>query len=129
MDTLESLTNEAAQIQSFLEIECSGNPVEIQERIATLSVYMARTGKMLADAKKILREKKSCQIAETILKIAKEDCLSAKAQNALVDSLAIDENYLVDWVERINKACTHQIDALRSLLSYAKEEMASSYNQ
>lgn len=126
---LENIHNEAAQIQSFLEIETSDDPQEIKERLATLSVYIARTGKMQADAKRLLREKKSSQIAETIIKIAKENYLSAKAQNALVDTLAIQENELVDWLDRLNSACVHQADICRSLLSYAKQEMASSFNQ
>ena len=42
---------------------------------------MARSGQMLSDAKKALRQKKSSQISDTIVKIAKEQHLSAKAQN------------------------------------------------
>ena len=84
---------------------------------------MARSGQMLAEAKKRLRDKKSSEISETILKIAKQNFLSAKAQNALVESIAQEENFLVDWLDRINKTCTHQIDALRSLLSYEKENL------
>lgn len=127
---LDKLQSEAENIQSFLEIETSDNPQEIKERLATLSVYIARTGKMLADAKRLLREKKSSQIAETIIRIAKENYLSAKAQNELVDSLAVDENQLVDWLDRLNKTCVHQCDICRTMLSYAKQEMAySGYNQ
>lgn len=126
---LENLRQEASKIQSFLEIEASDNPQEIKERLAALSVYIARTGKMQADAKRCLREKKSCQIAETVVRIAKENYLSAKAQNALVDTLAIEENELVDWLDRLNSACVHQADICRSLLSYVKQEMASSFNQ
>lgn len=114
---------EAEKIQSYLEINCSNNPEEIIERINQIQVYMARSGQMLADAKKALRKKKSSEISETILKIAKEQHLSAKAQNALVDSIAEEESYMVDWLDRINRTCTHQIDALRSLLSYEKEQL------
>lgn len=84
---------------------------------------MARSGQMLAEAKKRLRDKKSSEISKTILEIAKQNFLSAKAQNALVESIAQEENFLVDWLDRINKTCTHQIDALRSLLSYEKENL------
>ena len=57
------------------------------------------------------------------MNIAKENYLSAKAQNALVDSIAADEHKLVDWLERLNATCTHQIGAMRSLLSYEKENL------
>ena len=126
---IEELNKEAGDIQSFLEGECSDNPLEIRERLYTLSVYIARTGKMLSDAKRLLREKKSSQIAETVIKIAKENYLSAKAQNAIIDSLAVEENTLVDWVDRLNSACVHQSDICRTLLSYIKQEIAASlYN-
>ncbi|NQY30328.1 MAG: hypothetical protein HRT69_12750 [Flavobacteriaceae bacterium] len=117
------MKNEANEIQGYLEIECSNNPQEITDRISKLSVYMARSGEMLADAKRLLRKKKSSEISNTIMKIAKEQFLSAKAQNTLVDSIAEDENHLVDWLDRINRACTHQIDALRSVLSFEKEQL------
>jgi len=40
-----TLNEEATQIQSFLEIHCTDNPVEIQDRLRMLAVYIARTGK------------------------------------------------------------------------------------
>lgn len=122
------MLSEINDIQSYLEIECSTNPVEIQERISRISVYMARTGEMLAEAKRILRRKKSSEISNTIISIAKESCLSATVQNTLLESIAEDEAYLVDRIERLNKTCTHQIDALRSLLSYAKTDLQIASN-
>lgn len=117
------MKTEIKEMQDYLEITCSNTPEEIQERISTLSVYMARSGEMLAKAKQNLRKKKASEIGETIVKIAKQNCLSAKAQNALVEAIAEEEAFLVDWIERINRTCTHQIDALRSLLSYEKENL------
>ena len=117
------MKEELEKIQEFLEIDVSENPEELIERIKTLNVYMARSGRMLADAKQKLREKKASEISKTILEIAKQNFLSAKAQNALIESIAQEENFLVDWLDRINKTCTHQIDALRSLLSYEKENL------
>jgi hypothetical protein len=116
-----TIIEEADQIQSYLDITCSDNPLEIQEHIRNIIPYVSRTGYMLAEAKKLLRRKKASEISETIIKIAKENYLSAKAQNALVDSIAEDEAYLVDRLDRLNAACVHQLDALRSLLSYEKE--------
>lgn len=120
---MENILKEAEQMQGYLEIECSNNTEEVQERIAVLSVYLARSGAMLAEAKRYLRRKKTSQIQKTIIEIAKEACLSASVQNALLDSICDDEAYLVDMVERINRSCVHQIDALRSILSYEKESL------
>lgn len=123
MKTLTELKGGADEIQSFLQIDVTNNPEEIIERISKLMVYMALSGEMLSDAKKILRAKKTEQINQTIIKIAKESCLSASVQNALLDSICSEESHLVDYLERINKSATHQLDACRSLLSYEKEGM------
>ena len=112
---------ESQQIQEFLEITVSDNPSEIQERISSLMVFHARTGFMLAEAKKTLSAKKKTEIINTVIEIAKTGHLSAKAQNALVDSIALEEQYMVDWLDRLNSTCKHQLDACRSLLSYEKE--------
>lgn len=118
-----NINDELRTISDYLNITCSNNPQEIQERISVIMVYMMRTGEMLADAKKMLRKKKSDEIQNTIISIAKESCLSAKIQNALLDSIAEDESFLVDRLDRLNASCTHQLDALRTLLSYEKEAM------
>lgn len=123
MNTIERIRKEATEIQEYCEIVCSENPDEIQERIRILTSYLARTAFMLKESKLLLRRKKSLEIGETIIKIAKENYLSAKAQNALIDCIANEENELVDWLDRLNATCTHQIDAMRSLLSYEKENL------
>lgn len=117
------MEQEINEISDYLNITCSNNPQEIQERISVIMVYMMRTGEMLADAKKILRRKKSDEIQNTIIRIAKENCLSAKVQNALLDSIAENEAFLVDRLDRLNASCTHQLDALRTLLSFEKESL------
>ena len=112
---------EATEMQAYLETLPEDNPDALSERIKILAVYQARSGYMLAEAKKTLSEKKKAEIVNTIIAIAKENYLSAKAQNALVDSIATDEQFMVDWLDRINAACKHQLDAVRSLLSFEKE--------
>ncbi len=118
-----TIQQEAQQIQEYLDIECSENPEEVLERIRAIMPYISRTAYLLAEAKKAYRSKKATEIGGTIVKIAKEQFLSAKAQNALLDSIAEDEAYLVDWLDRLNAAATHQVDALRSILSYEREQL------
>lgn len=117
------MKEEAKKIQDYLDITVSTDPAEIIDRISTLMSYMSRSGEMHAKAKQILRAKKTTEISKTILNIAKEQCLSASVQNALLDSICEEEAFMVDWLERINRSCTHQLDGLRSLLSYEKEAM------
>lgn len=117
------MKEEAQKIQDYLDVTVSSDPAELVDRIATLMTYMSRSGEMYARAKKILRAKKTNEISKTILTIAKEQCLSASVQNALLDSICEEEAFMVDWLDRINRSCTHQLDSLRSLLSYEKEQM------
>lgn len=120
---VEEMKKEAAEIQAYLDITVSNEAAEISERISTLMSYMSRSGEMLALAKKTLRAKKSREISNTIVSIAKSAHLSATVQNALLDSICEEETFFVEWLDRINRSCTHQIDGLRSLLSYEKEEL------
>lgn len=118
-----TLQEESIQIQGYLDITCSDNPDEIQERIRVIMPYISRTAFMLAEAKKALRAKKSDEIQAQICEIVNLQFLSAKVQNALLDSIAKEESYMVDWLERLNAAATHQVDALRSILSYERESL------
>ena len=123
MDKLNELRERAKELQMFLETESSNNPEELTDRILKLMSYIAYSGEMLAEAKKLLRSRKSSEISKTIIAIAKEQCLSASVQNALLDSICDDESFLVDFIERVNRTATHQLDACRSLLSYEKEQL------
>ena len=118
-----TIIEEAQQIQGYLDTTCSENPEEVLERIRVISPYISRTAFMLAEAKKDLRSKKSDEIQSQICEIVNLQFLSAKVQNALLDSIAKEEAYLVDWLERLNAAATHQVDALRSILSYEREQL------
>lgn len=120
---IEEIRNEAQQIQEFLEITMSDNPQEVIERGNDLQVYMARTGKLLADAKYMLNEQKRHETMDIIRDYIIDQKLSAKVQNALIDGLCKEEQYLVDWIDRLNAACTHQLDWCRSVNSKNKEEM------
>ena len=120
---IEGIRNEAQQIQEFLEISMSDNPQEVIERGNDLQVYMARTGKLLADAKYILNDQKRHETMDIIRDFIIDQKLSAKVQNALIDGLCKEEQYLVDWIDRLNAACTHQLDWCRSVNSKNKEEM------
>ena len=122
------MLKECEQIQAFLEITMTEDPNEIINRGNDLQVYLARTGKMLADAKRELNEKKRSEIFDILRKTSQETGATAKAVNGLIDSICSNENYLVDWLERLNRTCTHQLDWCRSVLSKAKEELRLSGN-
>lgn len=118
-----TLEEEAKQIQDYLEITMSDNPQEVVERGNDLIVYLARSGEMLSEAKRILNEKKMSQSMQVIKDFILDNKLSAKVQNALIEGLCANEQKLVDWLDRINATCVHQIDWCRTCVSKQKEEM------
>lgn len=118
-----NLVSEAEEIQEYTDTVPSDNPDEIIERIKRLGVYISRTGVMLADAKYHLSDKRKLDVMKVIEDILLEAKVSAKVQNALIDSLCKEEQRLVDQIERLNRTCTHQQEAMRSILSFERENL------
>jgi hypothetical protein len=118
ISTIEQLETEAKTIDEFLNITCSEDPNEVTARGCDLVVYIARTGKMLADAK-YWKDKATTESILRRLDIS----LPASVLNKLIDAECIRENYIFTWVERLNRAATHQMDWCRTLISKAKVEM------
>ena len=131
ISTLDNLNEEATQIQSDLDVTQSEDANEAQERGNMLAAYISRTGKMLADAKYHLNAKKKSDIMETLVDVAKRTPnASSTVVNELIKSLCKEEQYLVDWIERLNKTATHQLEWCRTVISKAKAEMAiGSFNK
>ena len=124
------LIDECREIDAYMGVTPSDNIEEIVERGNDLIVYISRTGKMLADAKYHLNVIRKAEIMD-ILKIIIPEKLSAKVQNALIDSVAREQQYLVDWCERLNRTAVHQLDWCRTVISKSKTEMQylGSYNK
>lgn len=121
---IEKLLEEAKTIQAYIEEKPNlASPDDVQGRLVELMSYLARSGEMLAQAKFLLRREKGGKIAEVVGMWSKELNLSSKVQNTYLDCIAEKEAYLVDKLDRLNASITHQVDALRSVLSYMKEEL------
>lgn len=117
---LEDISFELKAIQDYIETPINEDMNEAELRGNELSVYMARSGKLLADAKYHKDQKQNSAIVEELKKILQ---LPTSTANKYIDALTKEENYMVNWADRINRSCTHQIDWCRTLISKAKEEM------
>ena len=93
-------SKELTDIDSFLNITMSENAEEAVLRGNDLAVYVARSGKLLADAKYWLNEAMNSETMKTLAETAKNAKATATAINALVNSLCREERYLVDWCEQ-----------------------------
>lgn len=119
---MQSLRKEAQEIQEFMDILMSDDIQEATERGSQLAVYINRTGYMLAQAKRILDDSLRGELPGLIREILPEK-LSAKVQNAMVDSVCAEERELVNWIEQLNKTAKYQLEWCRTVISKIKEEM------
>jgi hypothetical protein len=117
--TVEQLEIEAKTIDDFMNITCSEQPEDAINRGNDLLVYLARTGKMLADAKYWQDEAINNSIIE---KLKDQIDLPPMILKKFIDSSTKRENYLVTWIDRMNRTCTHQLDFLRTVVSFAKAQ-------
>lgn len=123
IQTLEEIETQAKTIDEFLNITCSEQPEECVDRGLDLMAYLARTSKMLADAK----YHKDNAVKNSILHEIKTD-YPASIMKQLVDSTCYRENYLVNWCDRLNSTIVHQLDFMRTVISKAKAENYASRN-
>lgn len=120
---IDDLLHEAQEIQDFLESVPDNNedPNELAMRLSYLNNYMARSGKMLADARQMQDSAVAAAYAEHAKTILK---MPATIAAKFISSQTVSENYLVNWLDRINRTCTHQSDNIRTQISFAKEQMS-----
>lgn len=119
----EQILRELEVIQAREEETISEEVSKVIEYGQTLAPYISRSGKLLADAKHHLNTRMKEDTFDALRKTAKQGGATAKAINAIVDSLCADERYLVDFAERVNRCGVHRLDWCRTLISKAKEDM------
>ena len=117
---LDQIETEAMDIDAFLNVSCSEDLNEAAYRGNELSVFMARTGKLLADAKywqDIAIHENTLLVKETY------KSMPPTIQKKLIESMSKKENFMVTWIDRLNRTCTHQQQFMITLISKGKEEM------
>lgn len=123
--SVEDIKVELQAIQSFLEETMSEDANEAVLRGNDLAVYMARTGKLVADAKIHREQKLRSEMIQEYKKLLE---LPASVAVKYTDTLVENETYLMTWATRLNASCTHQLDWCRTIISKAKAEM-NAFNQ
>jgi hypothetical protein len=118
----EDIQKELSDIQDFLEITMSEDATEAVLRGNDLAVYMARTGKLVADSKHHRDQKLRSEMIKEYQKLLD---FPASVAVKYTDTLVENETYLMTWATRLNASCTHQLDWCRTIISKAKAEMQS----
>lgn len=117
---LGDMLAECQKMQEYLEVTTSDDANELVERLTYINVYMARSAKLLADAK-LMQDKATTRVfaehSKTIIK------MPATIAAKFIGAMCEQENYLVNWLDRINRACVHQGDNIRTQISFNKEQL------
>lgn len=118
--TKSEIENELQNMQEFLETHLDDDINFAVEYGNDALVHYSRSGKLLADAKMHRDRKMRSELTAQIKKISN---LPASVANKFVETLMEDENYLVNWADRINAALARRSDFCRTMISKAKEEL------
>ena len=110
---------EIKAMQEYLEIEVSEEPNEICDRIRVINVYMARSSRLLAEAKAHRRKSERDAFAS----IPDFQNMPANTLKKYLEVCAYEWYEIEEALENLYKTCVHSLDSLRSLLSYTKEDM------
>lgn len=121
------LTN-LALYQDQIDEKLVDEPTQVMEQLVEAENIMVNSGKLLADAKYWLNEAMHSETIKTLKELASQNKLiTSTAVNQIIKSLCKDQQYLVDWCERLNRASTHRADYARSIISKQKAEMQNRY--
>jgi hypothetical protein len=119
---MTTIKTSLGKMQAYLEAPIGKEPNELLERMEYLLIMVAKSGQLLAEAK-LAQD----QIVNQGLLAAMDEGLDKKLSPSLitkfVNTNAKEVNYLVNWADRVNASATHQLDAIRTIVSYRKAEM------
>ena len=119
--TTKELDKEIKTVQDYIKEEVYDDPVSQQERLRKLSQYMGWIPELKSQVQKALEE----ATGKATLKLVKGN-YQWTILNNLIKAEVSEENARFVQVERIGATIGKQIDALRTLISYAKEERKES---
>lgn len=118
----DKIEAELWEIQQFLEEQyASDNPHACKDRLVMVGQHMARSGVLLAHSEWHYSEMYNGAVMTSIKKMA-ETNMSTSTVNEYIKSLCKDYKVLVTMADRVNRSCVHCADALRSIISFAKQE-------
>ena len=115
------LDKQIKEIQEYINQELYNDAVSLQERLLKLSQYIG----WVAELKSRAQEELEIAIGVQTTELVKGNYQWAILNNLVKGNVA-KENSRVVQLDRIGSAISHQIDAIRSVVSFAKEELKNS---
>ena len=111
--TPEELTSELGLIYKRIGQPLSRDTAGLMDELDDRCQWLARSSELLAEAQHIL-DKRRGEIAEENRE------LGAMILREILSSKSADETRLKNLADRLNATITHQVDAIRSILSFEK---------
>jgi len=115
----DKISEELAAIDAFLNITMSEEVQEAVLRGNDLAVYIARTGKLLADAKYHLNGKKKSEVFDTLRETASRAGATSKAVNAIIEEKKHISNAVLGAEDNIQ---TNIVDMMARIFDETEEE-------
>ena len=117
---LEKYNEHYQRMIKYLEQPMPKEIEELIERLNNLTILMTRSGQYLTEC-----QYKIDEVVDIECKVNLEllDKYSASTFNMMIKAKAKDWNRLKTGFERCNSASVHQIDAIRTLISFEKAKM------
>jgi hypothetical protein len=115
----EQLQKKATDMNAFLQSEYDNEPAVLLKRMEQMEILISQSGEYLSQAKYYQDEIVNGAVMDS-LKRSLEDRLSATTINLYVKTAAKEYNYIVNQLDRINAAATHQHGGLRTRISFIK---------
>lgn len=119
---LEKLTEELNNIYNYCVTTYNeNNGEELNSRITNLNIHLARSSSLLGWAQ-FYYDKAQGDEAEKLVK--EQETVGVKISptvfKQLINGRTVNEAKVLKFTERLNRTITHQIDGVRSQLSYLK---------
>lgn len=126
--TLEELTDKAERMIDFLQKPLPKNDSPdyhdlLIKRLDTLNIAMTQSGEYRTAAEYKIDCVIDLEISEKIAEIM-DGKLATSTVNMWIKSKARDWTRLKNAFDRVNSASVHQIDAIRSILSWEKAKIS-----
>jgi len=119
LHSIEHIQQRLDFIQGILEAHYDSDDGNIlSTRLQEVGAYMAEAGKLKADSELYYDKAVNKGIIEMLEKMP--EYTSGTVQNKLVKSVGANLKYLVTYADRVNRSCTHQLEVMRTQLSYIK---------
>lgn len=122
--TLEKLTEEIAGLYESIKSGLDRTPQGLLAELDFRCQWLARSAELEAEAQHLL-DKKRGEVAEELL----PRDLPAHAMRMILEEKSSLERRIYTQAERLNSTLVHQIDAIRSILSFEKESQKNNGNQ